>query len=155
MALQQGIGRQVRRRGARQLLMEAIQVAGAHLKPPLPGPEGGPGRPWRCRLASGCVGHMLRHPLGYARMLRRQRLQKVTDRLTEQPQARQHRDVADHVGGVKALPGDLRSQGVEHATPCRLEGLPAAVEDQMAIYHRGCAHQAAPPSTQALLLTMQ
>ena len=65
-------------------------------------------------------------------MLHRQGLQKVTDGLTEKAQTRQHRDVADHVGGIQTLPGDLRTQRLEKAIRGRLEGLPAAVMSQQA-----------------------
>ena len=65
-------------------------------------------------------------------MLRGQGFQKVTEGLTQQPQTRQHRDVADHVGGVQTLPGDLRTQRLENAIRGRLEGLPAAVMGQQA-----------------------
>ena len=65
-------------------------------------------------------------------MRHRQGLEKVTDRLTQQPQTRQHRDVAEHVGGVQTLPRDLRTQALENAIRSRLEGLPAAVMGQQA-----------------------
>jgi hypothetical protein len=43
-------------------------------------------------------------------MGRRQLRQKHPDRLTEQPQAGQHRDVADHVRGIQPLPAHLGPQ---------------------------------------------
>ena len=65
-------------------------------------------------------------------MPHRQGLEKVTDGLAHQPQTRQHRDVADHVGGVQALPVDFRTQRLEHAVRGRLEGRPPAVMGQQA-----------------------
>ncbi len=132
-ALQQRVGCQALGRGARTQLMETVEVAGAHRQPPLARAGGrvlvGRGAAVLLQVA---LAQALRHPPVQARMLRGQGLQKVTEGLTQQPQTRQHRDVAEHMGGVQTLPGDLRTQRLENAIRSRLEGLPAAVMGQQA-----------------------